>query len=1201
MRIQRIDLAAYGRFTEASIDFGARDNRVHLVYGPNEAGKSTLLRAIWAFFYGDLKKTPDDYQHPVANLKIGMTLETPSGEIIRWTRRGGGNQSLRDEADRPVTASMMQKLLSEISESAFQQQFAINHDQLRRGSQELYEDKGELGAALFSAATGLTSVGRVASELEKEANDIFKPRATTLPINKAIKQIKDLKDSLRKSSVSTSKYNEILRLRNEAAECAQKLHAERTTCQDRVARLQRIVVGIPKIVRLGELTADLMRLPPAPALSENFGSRRQTASASREITTALIKENELRLNTLNATLAQIRPDQTAMELLPKLSSLEKKYGSYEKAQLDRAKLDGEIAKSTREVEELRRSLQGVHAKAQAPPRHDLQHFRRRLSDYQAQSANLRSLQRDVASIESQLARYESDTAQVRGDQDIQPLKTAIAEALLRTSIDLDIDKLTLQITQLTQTTNADLQSLAINRPAAEFVSVELPLAAKLADYDRRHGRIEKQLEEAQRREKELTASREDLAHRLAALLGGGQVPTEADVARARSKRDLLWREIRAFLAVPNAPAEKAPLLKKLDDDLAVQFESAVQEADRLSDLLRSEAQRIAERLSLEAEIAVAGGKLTSAQSELSKVEEDRRAFLAEWSQFAATAPTSPRMPAELKEWQPSALRLQDQLRKLGNLQAESNQLREKSASLIDSIASAGALLKLSLPGKTLGAILPFAQEKLRELEAEQNRRLAAADQISELKSRLAASRQDLATSQIEADVLWKELTASTQRWQWGEIENSAELERFVPLMEDLERLDGEIREKANRIKGIDRDAMELAGQLAEIAAKLGASRSNGSLDECMAAISSRLQETQRQRDQALDLQAQATELEKLLVQQRQKLLLAESELKALVIEAGADSIEALPQIELQAQRRAAIEGEKRSIETQLDALYEDQTRDEFAAQCRQTDLETVRREIADLQSRTAELESQLELGREELRTHEAWLRDNQTLEKVAKEEQSLHETLSELHTLVRAHVKTRLAAEVLHRAMQRYRDDNQGDLLRTGGEVFSRLTASAYSGIRTEISNGGVAELLAARGDQPPVPLLSLSDGARDQLYLSLRIATLKQHFSHHPPMPFIVDDIFVMFDEGRTLAALQELARLAESTQVIVLTHHAHVLELALSGLGERCVTHELTQSGPFRTSAMIHEAHQATPIPMNANLSAAPGRKRPKEKSGS
>ena len=102
MRIRRIDLAAFGKFSDASIDFGPRDQRVHLVYGPNEAGKSTLLRAIWAFFYGDLRKTKDDYQHAITNLRIGMTLESASGEVVNWTRRGGG---ARASATRPIVPS----------------------------------------------------------------------------------------------------------------------------------------------------------------------------------------------------------------------------------------------------------------------------------------------------------------------------------------------------------------------------------------------------------------------------------------------------------------------------------------------------------------------------------------------------------------------------------------------------------------------------------------------------------------------------------------------------------------------------------------------------------------------------------------------------------------------------------------------------------------------------------------------------------------------------------------------------------------------------------------------------------------------------------------------------------------------------------------------------------------------------------------
>jgi uncharacterized protein YhaN len=47
-------------------------------------------------------------------------------------------------------------------------------------------------------------------------------------------------------------------------------------------------------------------------------------------------------------------------------------------------------------------------------------------------------------------------------------------------------------------------------------------------------------------------------------------------------------------------------------------------------------------------------------------------------------------------------------------------------------------------------------------------------------------------------------------------------------------------------------------------------------------------------------------------------------------------------------------------------------------------------------------------------------------------------------------------------------------------------------------------------------------------------------------PMPFIVDDILVDFDDEHSEAALRALAELAHKTQVILFTHHSRVVEQA-------------------------------------------------------
>ena len=96
------------------------------------------------------------------------------------------------------------------------------------------------------------------------------------------------------------------------------------------------------------------------------------------------------------------------------------------------------------------------------------------------------------------------------------------------------------------------------------------------------------------------------------------------------------------------------------------------------------------------------------------------------------------------------------------------------------------------------------------------------------------------------------------------------------------------------------------------------------------------------------------------------------------------------------------------------------------------------------------------------------------------------------------------------------------------------------------MDGSGKPILLGVRPNDEEVHVDGMSDGSRDQLYLSLRLATLEQHLSKGEPMPFVVDDILIGFDDNRTRVCIEVLAELAASTQVLLFTHHRRVLELA-------------------------------------------------------
>jgi uncharacterized protein YhaN len=79
----------------------------------------------------------------------------------------------------------------------------------------------------------------------------------------------------------------------------------------------------------------------------------------------------------------------------------------------------------------------------------------------------------------------------------------------------------------------------------------------------------------------------------------------------------------------------------------------------------------------------------------------------------------------------------------------------------------------------------------------------------------------------------------------------------------------------------------------------------------------------------------------------------------------------------------------------------------------------------------------------------------------------------------------------------------------------------------------------------------ALSEGARDQLYLALRVAAIEGHVANAEPLPFIADDLLVNFDDTRAAAAIELLSALGRTTQVILFTHHDHIATLAVGQTG--------------------------------------------------
>jgi uncharacterized protein YhaN len=145
----------------------------------------------------------------------------------------------------------------------------------------------------------------------------------------------------------------------------------------------------------------------------------------------------------------------------------------------------------------------------------------------------------------------------------------------------------------------------------------------------------------------------------------------------------------------------------------------------------------------------------------------------------------------------------------------------------------------------------------------------------------------------------------------------------------------------------------------------------------------------------------------------------------------------------------------------------------------------------------------------------------------------------------------KLASLLVGAGLERHRADRQDPLLARAGALFATLTCHKYSGLEQAFGEDDQLRLHARRFDGAALEVPALSEGARDQLYLALRLAFLEDYAARADTPPFIGDDLFASFDNSRVVAGLAALAQAGATIQPILFTHHAHIVALAQSSLG--------------------------------------------------
>jgi uncharacterized protein YhaN len=157
MRILKLELERYGHFTGKTLEFRP-DASLHVVYGANEAGKTSALNAFADLLFGFPTRTPYNFVHDNPKLLLGATVTDKDGSVLSFKRRKGTSKTLLDLQGAVLPDDALTPFLGLIDRSVFLNAWGLSKDTLTSGALEMLKSGGEAGISLFAAASGMKSL-----------------------------------------------------------------------------------------------------------------------------------------------------------------------------------------------------------------------------------------------------------------------------------------------------------------------------------------------------------------------------------------------------------------------------------------------------------------------------------------------------------------------------------------------------------------------------------------------------------------------------------------------------------------------------------------------------------------------------------------------------------------------------------------------------------------------------------------------------------------------------------------------------------------------------------------------------------------------------------------------------------------------------------------------------------------------------------
>lgn len=1099
MRIQRLEVGGFGRLHGKELELA---EGLTILYGPNEAGKSTLLQFIRAMLFGIPGRSyPSERLEPLYGGRHGGTLTARDAKGNGWSIRryaagpeGGRGDRLKitvsgiDGTLEELGQDELEKvLLGGISRTMFRQLFAVSLDEL----QELGTlQSEELGSYLFHAGIGGGGeILRAERRLQQEAEKLYKPRGKTQEAAKVLQSIERLEREIAESRSYLPRYNKNTGAMQSAESELDALERRRREESDRLACLRKALDIRELWLKREAARQELSELPELLSFPEDAPERWRELQTR----TANARQAEARAgriaSELKEELMRTVPDRLLEAQGPRLERLLRAQGGYEsrKAELRRLEEERQALR-----EHLRRIVRGIHPGWTATE----------LAEFAGAAADREAARRFAASF----AAYDRQMESLAAGRQALRLQLAAAQAALQQAE-----------RSLAREQQEAAASFAALRPISSRETAQLWDELQHAAERWR----EAQLQPPQPR---------------AAAAAGGRAPARPLLALAAALTALL----PAALWLTGAPPASAWLAFGVlaAADLALLAGGRGARRPRGAPPLTGGAEAAAEMLRLrelllaeqQAPASPDAGGLEAGMKEL-------RRLMDAWTVWRQRAE---RLTGERDLRRTEAEALAGQERALvREMEAAEGDFRAASARFEEWLRRRKLPEDLSPEG--LPDIFALAEQGNELLRREDGLQL----RVSELKREIEAFEEECRVLMAEAGEAAEETASAAEESgpKMGAASSSVSFSIStspeVTQPGDPPALPIDSPQPERTLPEEPLAGVTPAGATPSASVRLPLSISPVRwLEDRAAAWEALKTELLHRKDLTSRLRGAEEEREEMRRELESLAQMGDHLLREGFAKDGEDLLRRAAAV----SRRRELERSLREWELAMFGGRDGEERQELLDLLEHRDAYALEEEKGRLEASLSELE---ERRSELLQLRGSLLQERESLSKSCREDtalQRLEEQKAALRSLAEQYAVSALAAELIGRTRRIYEREKQPQVLTLASSYFERLTGGEY---RRVVMTLGKKELKAEHREAGLLDSGLLSRGTAEQLYLSLRLA-LAGTMDRQDPLPLLFDDLFVNFDEKRLHAALSLLGELSGSRQVVMLTCHRHVAEAA-------------------------------------------------------